>query len=38
MNHPLRVEKYQGSLADLARDISNMRYDSISEPHMKEKQ
>jgi len=31
MQYPDHVEKYSGSLADLARDIGNMRYDSLAD-------
>ena len=31
MEYPDHVEKYFGSLADLARDIGNMRYDSLAD-------
>jgi len=31
MKHPTKVEKYSGSLEELARDIVNMRYDSLAE-------
>ena len=29
--HPLSVEKYSGSLEELALDIKNMRYDKVAE-------
>ncbi|MDP3698083.1 MAG: hypothetical protein Q8R47_00700 [Nanoarchaeota archaeon] len=29
--HPLLVEKYSGSLEELALDIKNMRYDKVAE-------
>ncbi len=29
--HPASVEKYPGSLEDLARDLKNMRYDKLAE-------
>ena len=31
MKHPKTVEKYDGNLEELARDICNLRYDSFSE-------
>jgi hypothetical protein len=31
MKHPIKVEKYSGTLRELARDILNMRYDSLAE-------
>lgn len=31
MKHPKRVEKYDGSLKDLAKDIGKMSYDSMAE-------
>lgn len=29
--HPILVEKYPGSLEDLALDLKNMRYDKLAE-------
>ena len=29
--HPTHVERYTGSLEDLARDVKNMRYDKLTE-------
>jgi hypothetical protein len=31
MKHTDNVKNYPGSLADLARDVGNMRYDSVAE-------
>jgi hypothetical protein len=31
MKHTKKVEKYSGTLKELARDILNMRYDSLAE-------
>jgi hypothetical protein len=31
MKHSAKVEKYSGTLRELARDIVNMRYDSFAE-------
>jgi hypothetical protein len=31
VKHPDRVEKYPGSLKEMARDATNMRYDSLAE-------
>jgi hypothetical protein len=31
MKHPTKVEKYSGTNRELARDIINMRYDSLAE-------
>lgn len=30
MKHPDHVKKYDGTLEDLATDVSNMRYDSVA--------
>jgi len=31
MKHPVKVEKYNGSLQELAKDSGRMRYDSVAE-------
>jgi hypothetical protein len=31
MKHPDHVEKYDGTLDDLAKDIGRMRYDSVAD-------
>ena len=31
MKHSSKVEKYKGSLEELAEDIGNLRYDSLQE-------
>ena len=31
MRHPLHVDKYDGDLESLAKDIANMRYDKVAE-------
>lgn len=29
MKHPVEIEKYDGSLTDLAEDLGNLRYDAL---------
>lgn len=31
MKHPLTVNKYQGTLQELAKDVSNLNYDSLDQ-------
>lgn len=31
MNHPKTIEKYDGSLQELGRDIKNLEYDALVE-------
>lgn len=31
MKHPTKIEKYDGSLEELAEDIGNLRYDALAE-------
>jgi len=31
MKHPLTIKKYDGTLKDLAKDISRLNYDSLDE-------
>ena len=31
MEHPEKVEKYDGNLESLAQDVSNMRYDKVKQ-------
>ncbi|MEK6927781.1 MAG: hypothetical protein AABX11_05100 [Nanoarchaeota archaeon] len=31
MKHPIRIERYGGSLEKLARDIGHIRYDKVAE-------
>lgn len=31
MKHPITIEKYNGTIKELARDIANLRYDSLEE-------
>lgn len=31
MKHPRKVERYSGNLAELAKDVGSMSYDSVAE-------
>lgn len=31
MTHTTKIERYQGSLRDLAEDVGNLQYDALSE-------